>query len=137
TMIPALQLISYEAKVYSQQLNVGIFYWATGTLSGFLDNAPTFLNFFAAQMAKFGLDLGSKSDVMKLATENSLYLHAISVAAVFFGAMTYIGNGPNFMVKAISEKYGIKMPSFFEYMYKYSIPILIPVFVIIYFIFYF
>ncbi len=137
TMIPALQLISYEAKVYSQQLNVSIFYWSTGILSGFLDNAPTFLNFFAAQMAKFGLDLGNKSDVMKLATENTLYLHAISVAAVFFGAMTYIGNGPNFMVKAISEKYGIKMPSFFEYIYKFSFPILVPVFTIIYFIFYF
>ncbi len=137
TMIPALQLISYEAKVYSQELNVSIFYWATGTLSGFLDNAPTFLNFFAAQMAKFGLDLSNKSDVMKLATEHSIYLHAISVAAVFFGAMTYIGNGPNFMVKAISEKYGIKMPSFFEYVYKFSLPILIPVFTIIYFVFYF
>lgn len=137
TMIPALQLISYEAKVYSQELNVSIFYWATGILSGFLDNAPTFLNFFAAQMAKFGLDLSNKSDVMKLATEHSIYLHAISVAAVFFGAMTYIGNGPNFMVKAISEKYGIKMPSFFEYVYKFSLPILIPVFTIIYFVFYF
>jgi Na+/H+ antiporter NhaD/arsenite permease-like protein len=137
TMIPALQLISYEAKIYSQQLNVSIFYWSTGFLSGFLDNAPTFLNFFAAQMAKFGLDITSKSDVMKLATENYLYLHAISVAAVFFGAFTYIGNGPNFMVKAISEKYGIKMPSFFEYIYKYSLPILIPIFIVIYFIFYF
>ncbi len=136
TMMPALQLISYEAKVYSEQLNVGIFYWATGILSGFLDNAPTFLNFLAAQMAKFGYDMNIKADLMRLATEQTLYLKAISVAAVFFGAMTYIGNGPNFMVKSISEKLGIKMPTFFEYMIKYSIPILIPIYTIIYFIFY-
>ncbi len=137
TMIPALQLIAYEAKVLGDSLNVGIFYWSTGILSGFLDNAPTFLNFLAAQLAKFGYDISNKSDVLAYSVAHPLYLHAISVAAVFFGAFTYIGNGPNFMVKAISESAGIKMPSFFEYIFKYSLPILIPIFIIIYFIFYF
>jgi Na+/H+ antiporter NhaD/arsenite permease-like protein len=66
-----------------------------------------------------------------------LYLQAISIAAVFFGSMTYIGNGPNFMVKSICERAGIKMPSFFGYLVKYSIPILLPVFFIIWLIFYF
>ncbi|MFH1042508.1 MAG: sodium:proton antiporter [bacterium] len=137
TMIPALQLIAYESKVLGDSLNAGVFYWATGGLSGFLDNAPTFLNFLAAQLAKYGYDIGSKSDVNLYSISYPIYLQAISIAAVFFGAMTYIGNGPNFMVKSISESAGIKMPSFFEYMFKYSIPVLLPIFTIIYFIFFY
>ena len=60
-----------------------------------------------------------------------LLLIAVSLGSVFMGSMTYIGNGPNFMVKAIAEQEGIKMPSFFGYMFKYSIPILVPVFILI------
>ena len=136
TMIPALQLIAYEAKVYGEQLNAGIFYWATGLLSGFLDNAPTYLNFLSAEMGKFGLDINKVQDVHTLSVDHPLYLTAISVAAVFFGAMTYIGNGPNFMVKSICERSGIKMPSFFAYLIKYSIPILIPVFILVWLAFF-
>jgi Na+/H+ antiporter NhaD/arsenite permease-like protein len=136
TMIPALQLIAHEAKLYGEQLNAGIFYWATGLLSGFLDNAPTYLNFLSAEMGKFGLDINSVSDVHKLSLEQPLYLTAISVAAVFFGAMTYIGNGPNFMVKSICERSGIEMPSFFAYWIKYAIPILIPVFILVWLVFF-
>lgn len=136
TMIPALQLIAFEAKEYAQQLNPGIFYWATGLLSGFLDNAPTYLNFLSAAMGKFGLDINIKTQVHNLQDLHPIYLQAISVAAVFFGAMTYIGNGPNFMVKAISERAGIKMPSFFEYLFKYALLILLPVFVIVYLVFF-
>jgi Na+/H+ antiporter NhaD/arsenite permease-like protein len=66
-----------------------------------------------------------------------VYITAISLAAVFFGAMTYIGNGPNFMVKSISERSGIKMPSFFGYIIKYSIPVLVPIFTIVWLAFYF
>ncbi|PJA96742.1 MAG: citrate transporter [Ignavibacteriales bacterium CG_4_9_14_3_um_filter_34_10] len=137
TMIPALQLISHEANVLGEKINLSAFYWATGSLSAVLDNAPTYLNFLSAELGKFGLDLNIKVDVHTFQTTHYLYLQAISVAAVFFGAMTYIGNGPNFMVKSISERAGIKMPSFFEYIYKYSIPILLPVFTIIWLIFYF
>jgi Na+/H+ antiporter NhaD/arsenite permease-like protein len=137
TMIPALQLISYEAKVYGEQLNAGIFYWATGSLSAFLDNAPTFLNFLSAALGKYGMDVTIKEQVSEFAWLHPLYLQAISVAAVFFGAMTYIGNGPNFMVKSICERAGIKMPSFFGYLIKYSIPILLPLFTILWFIVYY
>ncbi|MGK9367955.1 sodium:proton antiporter [Melioribacter sp. Ez-97] len=137
TMIPALQLISYEAKLYGEQLNAGIFYWATGSLSAFLDNAPTFLNFLSAALGKYGMDVTIKEQVSEFAWLHPLYLQAISVAAVFFGAMTYIGNGPNFMVKSICERAGIKMPSFFGYLIKYSIPILLPLFTILWFIVYY
>ena len=137
TMIPALQLIAHEAKVLGESLNAGIFYWATGLLSAFLDNAPTYLNFLSAELGKFGLDVNSKTDVNQFQYMHALYLQAISVAAVFFGAMTYIGNGPNFMVKSICERAGIKMPSFFGYLAKYSIPILIPVFTLVWFVFYY
>lgn len=137
TMIPALQLIAYEANVLGDKLNVSIFYWATGILSGFLDNAPTYLNFLSAELGKFGFDISFKENVHQFAIEYPIYLQAISVAAVFFGALSYIGNGPNFMVKSICERAGIKMPSFFAYMAKYSIPILIPVFTLVWLIFYF
>jgi Na+/H+ antiporter NhaD/arsenite permease-like protein len=136
TMIPALQLIAHEANVLSDKLTAGVFYWATGGLSGFLDNAPTYLNFLSAAMGKFGLDINVKAEVLEFVGRDDIYLRAISVAAVFFGAMTYIGNGPNFMVKSICERAGIPMPSFFTYMIKYSIPILIPVFIVVWAIFF-
>jgi len=136
TMIPALQLIANQAKLYGEQLNAGIFYWATGLLSGFLDNAPTYLNFLSASMGKFGLDVNSVNEVNELSISYPIYLSAISVAAVFFGAMTYIGNGPNFMVKSICERSGIKMPSFFAYWLKYAIPVLIPIFIVVWLVFY-
>ena len=137
TMIPALQLISHEANVLGEKLTPGIFYWATGLLSAFLDNAPTYLNFLSAAMGKFGMDVNLPSEVLRFEKLHPIYISAISVAAVFFGAMTYIGNGPNFMVKSISERSGIKMPSFFGYVFKYSFPILIPIFTIVWFVFYF
>ncbi len=137
TMIPALQLIAHEANVLGNQLDAGIFYWSTGLLSGFLDNAPTYLNFLSAAMGKFGLDINIAEQVKDFALNHPLYLQAVSVGAVYFGAMSYIGNGPNFMVKSITERAGVKMPSFFAYMIKYSIPILIPTFFIIWLIFYY
>ena len=87
-------------------------------------------------MGKFGLDINVILDVQRLSLEHPIYLSAISVAAVFFGAMTYIGNGPNFMVKSICERAGIKMPSFFAYWIKYAIPILIPIFTLVWLIFF-
>ena len=131
TMIPALQLIAHESKMYGQQLNPGVFYWATGILSAILDNAPTFLNFLSAALGKYGMDVNVKQQVFDFSLTYPIYVQAISIAAVFFGAMTYIGNGPNFMVKSICERAGIKMPSFFGYLMKYSIPILLPIFFII------
>ena len=136
TMVPALQLISHEAQLYGQQINAGIFFWLTGSLSAFLDNAPTFLNFLSAAMGKFSLDLASVAHVKEFVLVDTIYLKAISTAAVFFGAMTYIGNGPNFMVKSISEKAGIEMPSFFAYLFRYGILILLPVYFLVWFAFF-
>ena len=98
-----------------------MYFWATGVLSSFLDNAPTYLVFFNT----------AGGDPVSLMTTGQQTLLAISAGAVFMGANTYIGNAPNFMVKSISEEAGINMPSFFGYMLKYSIPILIPIFIII------
>ncbi len=142
TMMPALELVGNFAQSPAgvKLISHNTLYWGTGALSGFLDNAPTYLNFLAAGMASQGADITSIADVLKFAkdgfTDSALMLKAISVAAVFFGAFTYIGNGPNFMVKAIAEQVGIKMPSFFGYIIRYSLPILLPLFIIVWLIFF-
>ena len=102
------------------------FFWAAGTLSSFLDNAPTYLVFFNTAG-------GNPADLMGIHAGTLL---AISAGAVFMGANTYIGNAPNFMTKSIAEESGVIMPSFFGYMFKYSIPILIPVFILVTYIFF-
>ncbi len=103
-----------------------MYFWATGILSSFLDNAPTYLVFFNT----------AGGDAAKLMGDMPNTLLAISAGAVFMGANTYIGNAPNFMVKSIAEQSGIKMPSFFGYMLKYSIPVLIPIFILVSLIFF-
>jgi len=112
------------------------YFWAAGSLSSFLDNAPTYLTFFSSALGKFYPGLPEAEAVPRLIVEKIPYLAAISAGAVFMGANTYIGNAPNFMVKSIAEEAGIAMPSFFGYMFKYSIPILVVLFVVITFIFF-
>jgi len=102
-----------------------MYFWLTGILSSFLDNAPTYLVFFNT----------AGGDPQILMGELSKTLLAISAGAVFMGANTYIGNAPNFMVKSIAESSGIKMPSFFGY-FLYSLAILFPLFVLVSFIFF-
>ncbi len=144
TMQPALQLISIAAANNSGVLNASTFYFGTGMLSGVLDNAPTYIAFVTAAMAKFvdpvtglALDINSPENVAYFAhrhlggAESWYYLQAISIAAVFWGAMTYIGNGPNFMVKAIAEDAGAETPSFVTYVVKYSLPILLPIYLVV------
>jgi Na+/H+ antiporter NhaD/arsenite permease-like protein len=169
-------------KIGIQQ--AGQFYWATGMLSAFLDNAPTYLNFLSAAIGLFvneeivrqvshlvqthGADIGQIAgpyaveikntfatllkyhgdlvasghvpvddiNVSYLIGNHNIYIQAISIAAVFFGACTYIGNGPNFMVKSIAEQSGVHCPSFFGYLFKYTVPVLLPVFVIIWLFFF-
>ena len=142
-MMPALALVSEFAQSESGAALIGAnsLYWGTGFLSGFLDNAPTYLNFLAAALASQGGDISVITDVQAYAAggiypDSVINLKAIAVGAVFFGAMTYIGNGPNFMVKSIAEQTGIHMPSFFGYILRYSVPILIPIFVVIWLIFF-
>jgi len=142
TMMPALELVGNFAQSPAgvQLITHNTLFWGTGALSGFLDNAPTYLNFLAAGMASKGASINNISEVVQFANggyaDSALMLKAISVAAVFFGAFTYIGNGPNFMVKSIAEQVGIKMPSFFGYIIRFSLPILLPLFVIVWLIFF-
>ncbi|MBS9523530.1 sodium:proton antiporter [Litoribacter alkaliphilus] len=142
TMMPALELVGNFAKSPegAALITHNTLYWGTGLLSGFLDNAPTYLNFLAAAMASQGADINSVTMVQDFALnryeDSAFELMAISIAAVFFGAMTYIGNGPNFMVKSIAEQNGIKMPSFFGYILRFSIPLLLPILIITWLIFF-
>ena len=139
TMQPALATIAHFAQVNADSLSIGTFYWGTGSLSAVLDNAPTYLNFLSASMGKFSYDVNDAASVMAFAGDavsGAFYLQAISVAAVFFGAMTYIGNAPNFMVKAIAEANGVETPSFVGYLLRYSLPILLPVYFLIYVVFF-
>ena len=126
TMLPALDIL----KARGAELGVREpwhFFWATGVLSSFLDNAPTYLTFLA--LAK---GLGLAPEVVGVSHE---VLVAISLGAVFMGANTYIGNGPNFMVRAIAEERGVRMPSFGGYM-LYSGAVLLPIFVIVTLVFF-
>jgi Na+/H+ antiporter NhaD/arsenite permease-like protein len=126
TMVPALLILNARGA------DLGItkpwhFFWATGSLSSFLDNTPTYLAFFS-----LGQGLGLNGDVLGIP---SIFLKAISAGAVFMGANSYIGNGPNFMVKVIAEEYKLKMPSFFGYM-AYSFAILIPLYIVVTLVFF-
>jgi Na+/H+ antiporter NhaD/arsenite permease-like protein len=126
----AMQVPIEVLRVYGPDLGLVApwhFFWATGSLSSFLDNAPTYVVFFETAGS---LPIPPGVDASATVIAPSL-LVGISLGAVFMGAMTYIGNGPNFMVKAIAEQSGVQMPSFFGYMFKYSIPMLIPVFAIV------
>ncbi|MEO8167345.1 MAG: sodium:proton antiporter [bacterium] len=183
TMIPALDWLELNAAAIGIQ-TPGQFYWATGSLSALLDNAPTYLNFLSGAIGLFvdeemvkqvmhlvktqGADvsqvLGIHADEVRrtfttlvtyhgdlvvsgnvpvddvkvsyLIGNHNIYIKAISIAAVFFGAMTYIGNGPNFMVKSIADQLGVKCPSFFGYIFKYSLPVLLPIFFVIWWLFF-
>jgi len=126
TMVPALLILNARAPELGMT-RPWQFFWATGALSSFLDNTPTYLAFFA--LAR-GLGLGGVP-----AGIPPLLLKAISAGAVFMGANSYIGNGPNFMVKCIAEDYRYKVPSFFGYM-AYSAAILVPLFVLVTVIFF-
>ncbi|AKQ44707.1 citrate transporter [Rufibacter radiotolerans] len=142
TMMPALQLSAELASspAFAAQLTPSVFYWVTGSLSGVLDNAPTYANFLSLGMAKYHLNYANPAQVHDFAVglaqspETRLILEAISTGAVLFGAMTYIGNGPNFMVKSIAEQAGVKMPPFFQYVFKYSLIYLLPVLALIWII---
>lgn len=132
TMAPALGFLAQHGA--SLGLNSpSAYYFGTGTLSAVLDNAPTYLNFLQVSFGE--QDINSETVHAYLDTDTGSHaLIAISLGAVFFGAMTYIGNGPNFMVRAIAESAGLRMPSFFGYLLR-SVALLLPVLVVIWAIF--
>jgi len=141
TMIPCLLILKAGSHGALAFLVNGVtqprhYFWVTGALSSFLDNAPTYLTFFNTALGSFYSTLTEAQAVPLLMTENAVYLKAISAGAVFFGACSYIGNAPNFMVRSISEEAGTVMPSFFGYIAKYSLIFLIPSFLVVTFIFF-
>ncbi len=107
------------------------YFWVTGVLSGFLDNAPTYLTFFNTALGSYYPGLPEAQAVSLLTSEKAVYLKAIASGAVFFGAFSYIGNAPNFMVRSISEELGTPMPSFFGYIIKYALVFLLPCLVVV------
>ncbi len=128
TMIPALLILNARGPELGLK-EPWQFFWATGLLSSFLDNAPTYLTMSATAAGLLGVGMEVPHYLHKLIESGAgaTFLAAVSCGAVFMGANTYIGNGPNFMVKAIAESEHIQMPSFFGYMI-YSVTILLPVF---------
>jgi Na+/H+ antiporter NhaD/arsenite permease-like protein len=130
TMVPALDYLEIHAGELGLASEMRYF-WAAGSLSALLDNAPTYLTFLAAAMGRHHLSLNSREDVTAFLAQHDHELIAISLGAVFFGAMTYIGNGPNFMVKSMAEQARVRTPGFFAYLFQYAVPILLPFFVIV------
>jgi len=138
TMTPALAFL----KAHAADLGFAHpwqFYYSTGLLSAFLDNTPTAVAFHGVASglpeslaaSEAGVVSGMFEGTSFVAGIPEILLKAVSIAAVMFGSLTYIGNGPNFMVKAIAEESGIKMPSFFGYMIKFSLIVLLPVYILV------
>ncbi|PYJ30435.1 MAG: sodium:proton antiporter [Verrucomicrobia bacterium] len=130
TMIPVLEFMEQSADKLGLASEKA-FFWATGFLSALLDNAPTYLAFFAAALGLHGYDLNDSSHMVRFISENGREVIAISLGATFFGALTYIGNAPNLFVKTIAEHARVPTPSFIGYIWKFAMPILIPIFVVI------
>ncbi len=135
TMMPALQLAASAATnpAFATWVRPVPLYWATGVLSAMLDNAPTYANFLTVALARHGASATDPQQVAAFAANVATepLLIAIALGSVLFGAMTYIGNGPNLLVRAVAEQEGIPMPSFHGYFIKYALTYLLPVLVLI------
>jgi Na+/H+ antiporter NhaD/arsenite permease-like protein len=136
TMMPALGYLDQHGKEFGFTRPTQ-YYFASGSLSAVLDNAPTYLNFLqlaeatlvekAPDTAEVDAAENDRRGVQELLAKHPAFIVAVSLGAVFFGAMTYIGNGPNFMVKSIAESAHVKVPTFFGYILRFSLPILLPI----------
>jgi Na+/H+ antiporter NhaD/arsenite permease-like protein len=132
TMMPALAWLNHDApRLLGPAPAPQAFYWCTGALSAVLDNAPTYLGFLSAL---FGV--ARTDEIAVLLAQKLPHVLAIAVSAVFFGAATYIGNGPNFLVKSIAAHKGVSMPSFLQFILKFSLPVLLPVLLVIWLLFF-
>jgi Na+/H+ antiporter NhaD/arsenite permease-like protein len=132
TMMPALDWLNAHAReLLGGNPAPGIFFWSAGGLSSVLDNAPTYLGFLSALSGVTGA-----KNISELLPLNSPHILAISIGAVFFGAATYIGNGPNFMVKAIADHKKIPMPTFLGFIFKYTLPFLLPMLIAVWWLFF-
>ena len=135
TMTPVLEILNARAADFGLT-SPRQFFWASGTLSSVLDNAPTYLAFAASAAGLQGIPPhGPYIGALALDPHAAKLLAAISTGSVFMGANTYIGNAPNFIVRAIALEHGVAMPSFFGYM-AYSLAVLLPLFVVVSFVFF-
>ena len=130
TMIPVLEFMEQSAHTLGLTSEKS-FFWATGLLSALLDNAPTYLAFFAAALGLHHFEINDPLQVADFISKNGGELTALSLGAAFFGALTYIGNAPNLLVKTIAEHAQVPTPSFVGYICKFAIPVLIPIFALI------
>lgn len=129
TMMPALDWLQVNAQsILGLHPSPALVYWSSGGLSSVLDSAPAYLAFASALSGVFG-------GMASLPQNAAGHLAALSLGTVFFGAITYIGNGPNLMVKAIAERQGIRLPTFPGYFFKWAVPILLPLLLILWVIF--
>jgi Na+/H+ antiporter NhaD/arsenite permease-like protein len=149
TMMPALDWLQANAARLGQPTS-GLFFWGSGALSSILDNAPTYLSFLSTAFGAFATPeaLAAKLQCQGVTSDNAqiavilgapLYakcLKAISIGSVFFGANTYIGNGPNFMVKAIADQQKAHTPTFLGYVFKFTVPFMLPMLVIVWLLFF-
>jgi Na+/H+ antiporter NhaD/arsenite permease-like protein len=130
TMIPVLDYMETHAAQLGVRSDLQ-FYWGTGALSALLDNAPTYLVFLAGAMGLHGLRMDHATQMSQFIAGYDYHLVAISLGATCFGALTYVGNGPNLLVKAIAEHAKVETPGFFEYAFKFAIPVLAPIFALV------
>jgi Na+/H+ antiporter NhaD/arsenite permease-like protein len=146
TIIPVLMILKAGAEGAARVLVLGVtepwqYFWVSGTLSSFLDNAPTYLTFMAMALGQLGIETSQVTAVLTggmpgpAATQFAMLLKAVSCGAVMMGANTYIGNAPNFMVLSIAREHGVKMPSFFGYM-LWSGAVLVPAFALVTLVFF-
>lgn len=129
TMAPALMYLQSHASSLGLD-DPTLFYYATGFLSGFLDNTPTAITFYYVALGIGSVDPSILANTTLVAGIPESYMIAICTSAVFFGSMTYIGNGPNFMIRAIAVRREVKMPDFFAYFFKFGVLVLLPVYIL-------
>ena len=134
-MIPVLDYMERHAADLGLRSDLQ-FYWTTGALSAVLDNAPADLTFFASAAGLHGLRIEDPQQVAVFIAQHDHSLIAISLGATFFGALSYIGNGPNLLVKAIADDAGVHTPGFFGYIFKFALPILLPILALVSFLFF-
>lgn len=129
TMMPAQDWLQINARsILGTNPSPGLVYWSSGGLSSVLDSAPAYLAFASALSGLFG-------NMASLPQTGAAHLAALSIGTVFFGAATYLGNGPNLMIKAIAERQGVPVPTFPGYVFKWAVPILLPLLLIVWMVF--
>ena len=141
TIIPALAILKAGKDGHLGFLIGAVsepwhYFWVTGALSSFLDNAPTYLAFLNSELGRLYPGMPEAQAIKLLIAEHGLHLEAVAAGAVFMGANTYIGNAPNFMVKSIAENAGVRMPSFLGYVARWTVPVLLPIFLLVTWLFF-